>query len=55
MMHWAETKSKWNDVNSHRFEETVHQSVRSGRQKQAISGMDAMAQIIQRIKQECGE
>jgi hypothetical protein len=54
VMHWAETKSKWNDINSHRFEERfINQFTQDA--KQAVSGMDAMAQILQRIKQECGE
>ena len=54
VMHWAETKSKWNDISSHRFEERfINQFTQDA--KQAVSGMDAMAQILQRIKQECGE
>jgi hypothetical protein len=54
MMHWAETRSHWTDVNAHRFEERFLNQFNQDA-KQAISGMDAMAQILQRIKQECGE
>jgi len=53
MMHWAETRSHWADVNAHRFEERFLNQFNQDA-KQAISGMDAMAQILQRIKQECG-
>jgi ABC-type xylose transport system substrate-binding protein len=53
MMHWAETRSQWTDSNAHQFEERFLAMFNQDA-KQAVSGMDAMAQIIQRIKSDCG-
>ena len=53
MMHWAETRSQWSDGNAHQFEERFLAMFNQDA-KQAVSGMDAMAQVIQRIKSDCG-
>jgi hypothetical protein len=54
MMHWSEAKSQWNDSNAHSFEERfIVQFAQDA--KQAVSGMDAMAQVLQKIKQDCSE
>ena len=54
MMHWNEARSQWTDSNAHGFEERFILQFNQDA-KQAVSGMDAMAQILQRIKQDCGE
>lgn len=54
LMHWAETRSKWTDSNAHKFEQE-HIIKFEHDAKQAVSGMDQMAQVLQRIKSDCGE
>ena len=53
-MRWAEVRSQWSDSNAHAFEDRFLVPFEQDA-KMAISGMDAMAQILQKIKQECGE
>jgi hypothetical protein len=53
-MHWNETKSQWRDSNATAFENKFIVPFDMDA-KMAVSGMDQMAQILQRIKQECGE
>lgn len=54
MMHWSEARAQWTDSNAHQFEERF--IIPFGQNaKKALSGMDTMAQIISRIKQDCGE
>jgi hypothetical protein len=54
MMHWAEARSQWSDTNAHGFEERFMTPFGLNAKK-AIGGMDQMAQVLQKIKQECGE
>ena len=51
-MHWAETKSKWNDGNAHSFE-SRYLAEWEGDAKRAISAMDPMASILSKIAQDC--
>jgi hypothetical protein len=54
VMHWNETKSKWNDATSRNFENKYIGQLDQDA-KTAISAMDTMAAIIQRIKSDCSE
>jgi hypothetical protein len=54
MMHWAECRSKWSDSNTHAFEERFIVPFDQDA-KMAVSGMDQMAQVLQRIKSDCSE
>lgn len=53
-MHWNETKSQWRDSNASGFESRFLVPLEMDA-KQAISAMDEMSAILQKIKQDCGE
>jgi len=52
MMHWAETRSHWDDSTSKAFEARFLVPIEMD-SRQAISAMDQMAQVLARIKQDC--
>ena len=53
-MHWNETKAQWRDSNAAGFETRFLVPMEMDA-KMAISAMDQMAAVLQKIKQECGE
>jgi hypothetical protein len=54
LMRWRECKSQWRDSNAHAFETRFIIQFEQDA-KQAVSGMDTMAHVLQKIKSECGE
>ena len=54
IMRWRETKSQWRDSNAHAFETRFIVQFEMDA-KQAVSGMDTMAHVLQKIKSDCGE
>jgi hypothetical protein len=54
VMHWNETKAKWNDGNARSFENKYIVQLDQDA-KTAISAMDTMSAILSRIKSDCQE
>jgi hypothetical protein len=52
MMHWAETRSHWDDSTSKAFENRFLVPIDMDSRK-AITAMDGMAQVLQKIKHDC--
>lgn len=52
MMRWAETRSHWDDSTSKAFEQRFLMPIDMDSRK-AITAMDGMAQVLQRIKHDC--
>jgi len=53
-MQWSETKTQWRDGNARTFEQRFITQWELDA-KAAVSGMDIMAHVLQRIKSDCGE
>jgi hypothetical protein len=49
---WSNTQVHWNDVNSHRLEETILRPLEMD-VRVATSAMDQMASLLSSIKREC--
>jgi hypothetical protein len=54
IMQWNDCKSTWRDSNAHNFEKRFITQWEMDA-KSALSGMDIMAHVLQRIKSDCGE
>jgi len=54
LYHWNETKTQWNDSNARGFESKYLTPLEQDA-KAAVNAMDQMAQILSKIKTDCGE
>ncbi|HEY1922012.1 MAG TPA: hypothetical protein VGG44_04545 [Tepidisphaeraceae bacterium] len=52
MMHWNETKTQWRDGNARVFESKFLTPMEQDA-KRAVSAMDHMAQVLQKIRSDC--